>query len=121
MEVRELTCICCPLGCPLTVTIEGEEIKVTGNSCNRGLEYGRKEVLSPTRMVTSTVPVIGGELDMVSVKTGQDIPKDKIFDCMKEIRNVTVNAPVSIGDVIIADCAGTGVSIVATRNVGKVS
>lgn len=121
MEVRELTCICCPLGCSLTVTIGEEEIKVTGNSCNRGIEYGRKEVLSPTRMVTSSVPVMGGDLDMVSVKTGQDIPKDKIFACMKEIRNVTVNAPVSIGDVIIADCAGTGVSVVATRNVGKVS
>ncbi|WP_394523851.1 DUF1667 domain-containing protein [Lacrimispora sp. JR3] len=121
MEVRELTCICCPLGCSLTVTIGEETISVTGNSCNRGMEYGRKEVLSPTRMVTSSVPVIGGVLKRVSVKTGQDIPKDKIFACMKEIRNITVNAPVSIGDVILKDCAGTGVPIVATRNVGKVS
>jgi len=121
METRELTCICCPLGCPLTVTIGEDEITVTGNSCNRGIQYGRKEVLSPTRMVTSSVRVIGGELAMVSVKTGQDIPKDRIFDCMEEIRKITVKAPVSIGDVIIPDCAGTGISIVATRNVGKVS
>lgn len=121
MEVRELTCICCPMGCSLTVAMEEGAIKVTGNSCNRGIEYGRKEVLSPTRIVTSSVPVIGGNFDMVSVKTSQDIPKDKIFDCMKEIRKVTVQAPVSIGDVILADCAGTGVAVVATRNVGKVS
>lgn len=117
METRELTCIRCPLGCQLKVTIEENEISVTGNSCNRGIEYGKKEVLSPTRMVTSSVRVKGGEHIMVSVKTSQDIPKDKIFDCMEEIRKVTVNAPIAIGDVIIKDCAGTGVSIVATRNV----
>ncbi len=120
MEVRELICIRCPLGCPLTVTIEGDQVEVTGNSCSRGEEYGRKEILSPTRVVTSSVPVLGGNLEMVPVKTKQDIPKDKIFDCMKEITKAVVSAPVSIGDVIIPDCAGTGVSIVATRNVEKI-
>lgn len=120
MEIREFICICCPLGCPLTVRTEGDQIEVTGNSCGRGAEYGKKEVLSPTRVVTSSVRVTGGELPMVSVKTKQDIPKDRIFACMEEIRNVTVSAPVSIGDVIIPDCAGTGVPIVATKNVEKV-
>jgi CxxC motif-containing protein len=120
MEVRELICIRCPLGCPLTVRIEGDQVEVTGNSCIRGEEYGKKEVLSPTRVVTSSVRVIGGDLEMVPVKTKQDIPKDKIFACMEEIRKMEVSAPVSIGDVIIPDCAGTGVSIVATRNVEKV-
>ncbi|WP_313583265.1 DUF1667 domain-containing protein [Lacrimispora sp.] len=119
MEVRELICIRCPLGCPLTVSIEGDQVGVTGNSCGRGAEYGKKEVLSPTRVVTSSVRVLGGDLEMVPVKTKQDIPKDKIFVCMEEIRKMEVSAPVSIGDVIIPDCAGTGVSIVATRNVEK--
>jgi len=59
MEIRELTCIRCPLGCQLKVTIEEDEINVTGNSCGRGIEYGKKEVLSPTRMVTSSVRVLG--------------------------------------------------------------
>ena len=57
---------------------------------------------------------------MVSVKTEHDIPKGKIFECMDEIRKVTIPAPVKIGDVVIADCAGTGVSIVATKNVESV-
>ncbi|WP_313155130.1 DUF1667 domain-containing protein [Lacrimispora sp.] len=120
MEVREMICIRCPLGCPLTVRMEGDQVEVTGNSCSRGEEYGKKEVLSPTRVVTSSVRVMGGDLEMVPVKTKEDIPKDKIFACMKEIRKMEVSAPVSIGDVIIPDCAGTGVSIVATRNVEKV-
>lgn len=119
MEVRELICIGCPLGCPVTVRMDGENIEVTGNTCKRGDDYARKEVLSPTRIVTSSVHVSGGDIEMVSVKTEQDIPKGKIFDCMEEIRRVTVPAPVKIGDVIIADCAGTGVDIVATKNVAK--
>lgn len=119
MAIKELICIGCPLGCPLTVNIEGENMTVSGNTCKRGEDYARKEILSPTRIVTSSVHVTGGEIEMVSVKTEKDIPKGSIMDCMKEIRSVVIGAPVAIGDVIIADCAGTGVSIVATKNVAK--
>lgn len=117
MEVRELTCIGCPLGCAVTVTVDGETITVKGNTCPRGEDYARKEVTNPTRIVTSTVKVTGGTIARVSVKTEHDIPKGKIFDCMAEIRNTTVKAPVKIGDVVIADCAGTGVSVIASKNV----
>ncbi len=119
MEVRELICINCPLGCPLTVRIEGENIEVSGNTCNRGIDYAQKEVFHPTRIVTSTVRVTEGELGRVPVKTEHDIPKGRIFDCMEEIRKAAVAAPVSIGQVIIPDCAGTGVSIIATRNIKR--
>ena len=119
MEVRELTCIGCPLGCSLTVKMDGETIEVKGNTCRRGEDYAKKEVTNPTRIVTSSVHVTGGNLEMVSVKTQRDIPKDKIFAVMEEIRKVTAQAPVAIGDVLIDNCAGTGVSVVATKNVGR--
>lgn len=59
--VRELTCISCPLGCPLKVELDesGRVVSVTGNTCKRGEEYGKKEVTAPTRTVTSTVKVEG--------------------------------------------------------------
>ena len=119
MEVRELICIGCPLGCPLTVKMDGENIEVRGNTCKRGDDYARKEVLSPTRIVTSTVHVSGGAIEMVSVKTNTDITKDRIFAIMDEIRRASVNATVSIGDVIIENCAGTGVPVIATKDVAK--
>ena len=119
MEVRELICIGCPLGCPLTVKIDGDQMDVSGNTCKRGDDYARKEVLSPTRIVTSSVHVAGGAIEMVSVKTKEDIPKGKIFEIMDEIRQVTIPAPVAIGDVVIADCAGTGVPVITTKNVSK--
>ena len=117
MEVK-LTCIACPMGCPLSVEMDGDKvINVTGNTCPRGKVYGEKEVTNPTRIVTSTVKVSGGDSVMVSVKTKNDIPKGKIFDVVKALKDVEIPAPVKIGDVIIADVAGTGVDIVATKNV----
>ena len=60
MEKRELTCIGCPLGCSITVTLENGEIRdVTGYTCKRGHDYARKEVTNPTRIVTSTVRLTG--------------------------------------------------------------
>ena len=83
MEQRILTCIGCPLGCLVTVELEnGEVVSVTGNTCKRGDDYVRKEVTTPTRIVTSTVKVSGGNAPTVSVKTKSDIPKGKIFDCI---------------------------------------
>lgn len=118
MEKRELICIGCPMGCPLTVGLEnGEIVSVSGYTCKRGDVYARKEVTNPTRIVTSTVMVEGGRADMVSVKTKEDIPKDKIFACVKALKGITVKAPVHIGDVILKDVAGTGVDIVATKDV----
>ncbi len=119
METRELTCIQCPMGCQLTVTVDGENVTVTGNTCPRGAVYGKKEVTAPTRTVTSTVVVEGGELARASVKTASDIPKGKIFEVMEEIRAAKVPAPVNIGDVIVDNAAGTGVDVIATKNVGR--
>lgn len=118
MEKRELICIGCPLGCPLTVEMEGSEvICVTGNTCKRGEDYAKKECTNPTRIVTSSVMVEDGTLAMVSVKTREDIPKNKIKDCMKALKNVKIKAPITIGDVIIENAADTGVDIIATKNV----
>lgn len=118
MSVRELTCIGCPMGCALQVEIEnGQVIKVTGNTCKRGEEYGKKECTNPTRIVTSSVKVDGSDNAMVSVKTERDIPKGKIFDVVKQLKSVVVKAPVHIGDIILHNVAGTGVNIIATKEI----
>lgn len=81
MEERNLTCIGCPLGCALKVTIDGENVTVTGNTCKRGADYGAKEVTHPTRIVTSTVCVKNGTIPMVSVKTVPGYSKGKDNGC----------------------------------------
>ena len=112
MAVIQLTCISCPLGCPLTVETDGagQVVSVTGNTCKRGEVYGRKEVTAPTRTVTSTVRVEGGSVPVISVRTKTDIPKEKIF------RKAVAQAPVHIGDVVVENVCGTGVDLIATKD-----
>lgn len=118
MDTRQLTCIGCPMGCQVTVTLDGDEVtNVEGNTCKRGDIYARKEVTNPTRIVTSSVRVKNGNISMVSCKTKEDIPKGMIFDVTRALENVCVNAPVATGDVLLANVCGTGVDVVATKNV----
>lgn len=120
MEKRELICICCPMGCRLEVEMEGKEaINVTENNCKRGYEYGIKECTNPTRIITSSVKVENGEIEMVPVKTEIDVPKGKIFDCIKALKGLKVKAPINVGDTIVKDIAGTGVNIIATRSIAS--
>ncbi|WP_373576728.1 DUF1667 domain-containing protein [Parafannyhessea umbonata] len=114
-----LTCIRCPKGCQVTVTLEGGQVTaVTGNGCPRGDAYARKEVTDPTRVVTTVVPVSGSAVArMVSVKTAGDVPKAKVLDVVRALSGVSMAAPVHIGDVVLADVCGTGVDVVATKDV----
>ncbi len=112
---RKLTCIICPRGCQLTVSGEKDNLTVTGYACPRGQVYGVNEVSNPVRTITSIVRVSNKQDCMVSVKTAEPVPKDKIFEIMAIIRNTTVTAPVKIGDVIIDNICGT--QVVATKNI----
>lgn len=117
-EKKEITCIGCPIGCMLEVTLEYNEVKdVKGYTCLKGKTYAIKECTNPTRIVTSTVKVTNGIVNMVSIKTKQDIPKDKIKECMDEIRRLALEAPIHAGDIIVSNVAGTMVDIIATKDV----
>lgn len=116
----QMTCIGCPIGCTLTVNIREKEIEVQGNNCPRGEKYARDEITCPKRTLTSTVALTGGSIPRLSVKTETDIPKERIMDCMAEIRRVTATAPVCIGDVVLHNCANTGVNVIATKNISAV-
>ena len=82
---RDMICIMCPLGCQLHIEGEGENIKVSGNSCIRGEKFAKEEVVCPKRIVTTSVKTDKGPK---SCKTTNPIPKDKIFDVMKDYREI---------------------------------
>ena len=114
---RDLTCVACPLGCAITVEYdESGVISVTGNTCKRGDAYARTEIVNPTRSIASTVKVNGGIHPVVPVKSSKPIPKSMMLDCMKEINSVCVDAPVTLGQVLISNILGTGADIVATNH-----
>lgn len=112
---KTLTCIICPRGCTLKVTVDGDKVSVSGHGCNRGEQYAVDECTHPVRTVTSTVRVTNRKDTMVSVKTAAPIPKQEMAAVMAMIRKAAVTAPVSIGDVLIADVCGT--NVIATGNI----
>lgn len=110
----DLICIVCPNGCRLHVD---DQFNVTGNRCPRGPVYAKQEVTNPTRVVTSTVKINSTILRVLPVKTKTAISKKKIFDVMAVIQKTTAKVPIHIGDVIVPNVAGTGVDLVATRDI----
>jgi len=114
-ETQLITCINCPVGCRMTVTIEdGIVVSVKDHSCKRGDVYARQESVRPLRMVTAVARVKGSAVP-VSLKTQQPIPKDKIKACMEEIFRLDLRLPIMAGDVLKENVADTGVNLVATR------
>ena len=116
MKTRELTCIVCPRGCNLKVELsdEGGVLSVIGNGCKRGVTYAENECTHPMRTVTTTIRCADGRI--VPVKTANVVPKEKVFDVMKEINSVRPTGEIKIGDVIIENVSETGVSVVAAAN-----
>ena len=113
--MTELICIVCPKGCRLKVDEENGYV-VSGNSCPRGAEYGINELLNPVRTVTSTVAIEGGIHRRLPVKTSRPVPKGKMSDVVRTLDGLTVKSPVKTGDVIVANAAGTGTDVIATRD-----
>lgn len=114
-----MVCIACPLGCKMeveTITNGNTRYIVTGNKCPRGEKYGVKEMTNPTRMVTSTVKIKNAHLSRLPVRTSDAIPKDKIFECMKELEAVQLDGPIKVGDVIIKNLLGLEIDVIATRS-----
>ena len=114
MKERILTCIVCPKGCTLNVTLDecGGVVSVSGNSCKRGVTYAEDECTHPRRTVTTTVRCADGAV--VAVKTSGSVPKERVFDVMREINGTVAPKMLAVGDVIIADVLGLGVDVVAT-------
>ena len=113
----EITCINCPVGCRLQVTVQdGAVTAVTGNQCKRGETYARQECVAPQRMITAVIPVAGSRCPL-SVKTRTPIPKKLMFACMQALADVKLTAPVQAGSVVLADICGTGVDVIATKSV----
>ena len=112
-----ITCINCPVGCRMTVTLNdrNEFTGVSGNTCPRGAAYARQECTLPERMITAVIPVSGSDLPL-SVKTASPVPKQLIPQVMKELGNLRVSLPVALGQPVLKNILGTGVDIVATRS-----
>lgn len=115
---KEIICTVCPTGC--TIHVEGENgniTKIEGFSCPRGKVYAENEFTAPVRILTSTAKIKNAKTPLVAVRSKTPVPKEKLFDCMVEIRKLELTPPVNRGDVLIKNICDTGVDIIASGEV----
>lgn len=118
VETYVYLCTSCPLGCRLEVdAIDGDVIEVRGNNCKRGVTYGRQEHTDPRRAVSTTVWLYGGPCERLPVRAAEPVPKDEVRAFVSALQGLVVEAPVEFGAVLVTDVAGTGVDLVATREI----
>ena len=116
--LQEYTCIICPNGCDITAEIEGVKIlSLKGAACKRGHEYVNQELTNPHRNIASSILLECGVLPLVSVRLSKPIPKEKIIDVMAVIKKTRLKAPVSVGQVAIANILGLNSDVIVTKNV----
>lgn len=119
MKEESIVCIVCPNSCRLTVTADDSGVKVSGNKCKRGEKFAVDEMTRPMRTICSTVKTVFSESPVLPVRVSADIPKDKIFEVMKEINRVRVSERIGRGDTVIENVLGLGVNVVATSDMLK--
>lgn len=117
--MKQLVCIGCPRGCRLTIDEKDGEYIVTGNTCPRGKEFAISEMTAPKRTICSTVKTVFSDVPVLPVRVSDDIPREKIFDVMREINAVTLTERVGRGDAVIKNVLGLGVDVIATSDLLK--
>jgi len=116
---KKIICISCPLGCEVSITEENNNYTITGNKCPRGENYAKEEILSPKRIVTATCATNSLRYPKLPVKTVSPIPKELIFDLLKEIYQIKVDVPIKSGTPVIKNFKNLNIDVVATLSINE--
>jgi CxxC motif-containing protein len=121
-EKRKIICVRCPRGCEITTTLDGYSIvEIEGNVCNLGREYVTEEVTDPRRIVTTTVKVKNGDYPLVPVWTNVPVPKDEILKIMDTLREIELEAPVEIDQVVVKNILDTKADVITSSKVFRIA
>ncbi len=118
---RNDICLRCPRGCEVITVLDdkGAILDISGNQCKLGIEYVKQEINNPRRVLPTLVRVAGGMRPMVPVWTPEPVPKGLLLDLAATTRSIEVDAPVSVGDVVLDDWRGLGIQLVASGAVAR--
>lgn len=126
IETLQFNCTTCPSECLLTVEVErdasgnvAEVRSVTGNNCPRGDKFAHQELTCPMRVLTTTVAVSGGDEVLLPVRTAEAIPLELHAQAMDLIRGLAVNAPIHMGNVVLANLLSTNIDLIASMDIDQ--
>ncbi len=118
MNTIKKTCICCPMGCELTIKKDNNAplgYSVKGYNCRRGKEYGIKEMTDPNRVITGTIKIKNSHISRLPVKTSGPIPNDKINECLNLLNSIEVSAPIKRGEIVYKNILNINIDLIALR------
>jgi len=113
----DLICVVCPIGCSIKLRAKDGKVEIVGNRCPKGYEYAMDEYRDPKRILTTNVRVLNGDHELLSVKTDSPIPKRLIWEMMRILKNIRIEAPKEVGEIILENVLNTGANIVSTRRI----
>ena len=111
---KVVTCTVCPNGCEIEVNYTTREDAVlNGYACKRGITYATDECFEPKRTFTASVKINGSDRRMLPVRTTGPIPKDLLMKAAEALETITLEAPVSCGQVIVENFLDTDVKLIS--------
>jgi CxxC motif-containing protein len=120
-EQTKILCVTCPKGCTLHVTHEGQTVIEVKPGCKRGHQYAARELVDPRRMVATTIRIAAAAHPLLPVYTSAPFPKARIQELRAALRALEIQAPVKMGQVVVVNLLDTGIDILASRDLAKVS
>jgi len=119
-EKKHFVCVVCPMGCEIDVVHDGSKIiSMEGNKCEKSEEFVSQELIEPMRILTTTVRIQGSRWPVIPVRTDKAVPKRLFPRIIRQLRDIKLQAPVNILDVVVKDVLRTGASIIATRTMPR--
>lgn len=115
--MKKLVCIVCPNSCELEINETEGGLSVSGNKCKRGVTFATDEMTAPKRTISSVVKTAFTAVPVLPVRVSAEIPKERIFDVMREINHVTVEKRLKRGDVVIQNVLSLGVDVIAASGI----
>ncbi len=113
IEQKNITCIVCPRGCMLSLSVDGDSVVISGYACAKGEVYGRQEAIEPLRSLTTTVRTLNPAVPRLPVRTDAELPLRLLLGAMDEINKITVDRAVRRGEVLLGNLLGLGVNVIS--------
>ena len=119
-EKKHFVCVVCPIGCEIDAVHDGSKIiSMEGNKCEKSEEFVNQELVEPMRILTTTVRIEGSRWPVIPVRTDEAVPKRLFPRIVRQLRDIKLQAPVNILDVVVKDVLRTGANIIATRTMPR--
>lgn len=115
--VKRIICDICESKCVLKITKNDNDINIYGNKCEKGIEFGEKNITCDKDILVTLVRLKGSNQMVLPVKTKDPVDKKLFIEISKALSRVYVNVPVKLGDTICKNILNTGVDIVSGKNI----